>query len=271
MSRFDAVFDEPLRARFDAIKGKFKGERCFCVGNGPSLANTPLELLKDEYTFGLNRIAKIYPTTSWRPTFYVNVTRGVIGDSEWGESAREAIKNTPSFLCVDFLPALLEKVAGDVPTILVPHDVYPLRVTCRQEQTSPDVSVWSDDIFERVSKDGSSMLAVMQIAAYMGFDTIVLIGCDLGWRAFDWEKNIDPNHFCEDYWGWQKIGGRKIEMTETVASNCNYDVQISHLIAKHACDSLGIKVYNATVGGGLETYPRVDFVETVKRKPWVAL
>ena len=268
MGRFDSLFDEKLFARFEEIKGKYKGERAWCVGNGPSLANTPLELLENEYTFGLNKIADIYPSTSWRPSFYVNVTRGVIGGADWGAASKTAIENTPSFLCVDFLPALMKK-SGEA--YLVPHDVYPLRVTCRAKQTSPDVSLWSDDIFERVSKDGSSMLAVMQIATYMGFDPLILIGCDMGWKAFDWEENKDPNHFIDSYWGHQKIGGRKIEMTERVARNCNYDVLVAHKIAKQACDSLGVKVYNATVVGELEVYPRVDFVETANRRVWFAI
>ena len=266
-----SLFNDALKARFDEIRGKFKGERCWCIGNGPSLANTPLELLEGEYTFGLNKIADIYPSTTWRPSFYVNVTRGVTGGSDWGSSAKEAIENSPSFLCADHLPSLLEEAPGERQAYLLPRDVYPLRVTCREEQTSGDVSVWSNDIYERVSKDGSSMLAVMQIAAYMGFDPLILVGCDLGWKAFDWEENKDPNHFIDSYWAHQIIDGRKIELTKRVARNCNHDVLMAHRIARQACDWLGIKVYNATIGGELEVYPRVDFVETASRRPWVAL
>jgi len=32
------------------------GDRCVIIGNGPSLRNTDMTLLHDEYTFGLNRI-----------------------------------------------------------------------------------------------------------------------------------------------------------------------------------------------------------------------
>ena len=32
-----------------------KGERCFIIGNGPSLRETELTKLKGEFTFGLNR------------------------------------------------------------------------------------------------------------------------------------------------------------------------------------------------------------------------
>jgi hypothetical protein len=260
VGRFDTLFNEEMFARFQEIKGKYKGERAWCVGNGPSLASTPLELLENEHTFGLTSIAKIYPSTSWRPSFYVSVAGAVMEGGSYVAAAKAAIEGTPSFLCAAFLPTLMEK-SGETP--LVPHDVYPLRVTCREKQTSPDVSVWSDDIFERVSKDGSSMLTVMQIAVYMGFSPLILIGCDMGWKAFDWEENKDPNHFIDSYWDYRKRGDRKIEMTERMARNCNHDVLVAHKIAKQACDARGVKVYNATIGGELEVYPRVDLMEII--------
>ena len=187
MIPIDAIFNDGLKVRFDTIRGKFKGERCWCIGNGPSLAATPLELLEGEYTFGLNKIADIYPSTTWRPSFYVNVGGALSESNDCLRAAKEAMEYSPSFLCADYLPELLKEDPRKRLVYLLPRDVYPLRVTCRKEQTISDVSVWSNDIFERVSKDGSSMLAVMQIAAYMGFDTFVLVGCDMGWKAFDWE------------------------------------------------------------------------------------
>jgi hypothetical protein len=41
------------------LRNQHKGQRCFIIGNGPSLRQTNLALLKDEVTFGLNRIS--YP------------------------------------------------------------------------------------------------------------------------------------------------------------------------------------------------------------------
>ena len=45
------------------LKNKYKGKRCFIMGNGPSLKAEDLELLKDEYCFGQNKIYKIFPQT----------------------------------------------------------------------------------------------------------------------------------------------------------------------------------------------------------------
>ena len=52
------------------FKNIHQGERCFIIGNGPSLRDTPLKELNDEYTFSTNKINKIFNHTGWRPTYF---------------------------------------------------------------------------------------------------------------------------------------------------------------------------------------------------------
>ena len=65
------------------LKGRHKGQKCFVIGNGPSLQAHDLQILHDNRikTFATNRIYNIFPQTDWRPTYYVsedaNVLRGV--------------------------------------------------------------------------------------------------------------------------------------------------------------------------------------------------
>lgn len=62
----------------------------------------------------------------------------------------------------------------------------------------------------------------------------------------------DPNHFPSGY-RYEPI--------------LNYDANEKHLraftLAKQICDDLGVEVYNATLGGELEIYSRVDFHDIV--------
>jgi hypothetical protein len=48
-------------ARLAALKDAHRGERCFLIGNGPSLKQTDLSLLKNEFTIGTNRIYLAFP------------------------------------------------------------------------------------------------------------------------------------------------------------------------------------------------------------------
>ena len=57
---------------FEKYKDKHKGDRVFLVANGPSLANTNLDLIKDEISIALNKVSLIYPKNKlWRPTYYL--------------------------------------------------------------------------------------------------------------------------------------------------------------------------------------------------------
>ena len=241
-----------------AMRGKYKGHRCFLAGNGPSLASTPLELLKDEYTFGVNKIADIYKMTTWRPSFYVNVANGVVFPPQRDAcilAARDAI----SFLCVDNLQHLYG--VNDDGVCKITDNIYPLKVTFRlYDPTEIDSSTWSYDISDHVSKDGCSMYSVFQIAVYLGFDPLILIGCDLGHKGFIWEENKDPNHFTEDYWERLTIdGGKPYRITDQYAKKQARHIRSAHIMAQEVCDKMGVKIYNATLGGELEVHQRVDF------------
>jgi len=60
--------------RLAALKGKYAGQRCFLVGNGPSLKAEDLTKLHEygEITFAFNRVYNIFDQTPWRPTFYIS-------------------------------------------------------------------------------------------------------------------------------------------------------------------------------------------------------
>ena len=69
------------RKNLEQCKNKYKGKRCFIIGNGPSLTKEDLEKLKGEYTFASNKIYKLFDKTSWRPDFYAIFDENV-GKSE---------------------------------------------------------------------------------------------------------------------------------------------------------------------------------------------
>ena len=100
----------------------------------------------------------------------------------------------------------------------------------------------------------------LQILVYLGFREIYLVGVDLDYnniksavnvdgRTLIATQNDDANHFDPRYFS----GGRKYHiprMDETIEKFND---------AKKFCDLNGVKVYNATIGGKLEVFPRVDF------------
>ena len=81
-------FDDRQFSRLKEFENKYNGERCFIIATGPSLTIDDLEKLKDEYTFGVNSIIKLFDKTDFRPDFYGIQDKFVYG------AMQDVIKNT---------------------------------------------------------------------------------------------------------------------------------------------------------------------------------
>src|SRR3954469_10554479 len=64
--------------RLAALKDAHKGKRAFINGNGPSLNKTDLNKLKNELTFGLNRIYLMFAELGFSTSSLVSVNDLVI-------------------------------------------------------------------------------------------------------------------------------------------------------------------------------------------------
>ena len=65
-------------ARLEALRDRHRGERCFVIGNGPSLQRTDLTKLRGERTFGLNRIYLKFGELGFATSYLVCVNKLVI-------------------------------------------------------------------------------------------------------------------------------------------------------------------------------------------------
>lgn len=221
--------------RFSNFRNKHEGERCFIIGNGPSLSSADLDLIKDEVSFAANSIFKIFESTSWRPTYYM------VQDAEYATGIRTEISKVEAqarFISANVmwrnryfssrdLAFYLDRSATDSP---------------------PD---FSKD-FSIKSFEGYTVLySAMQLAYYMGFKEIYLIGVDFSYALHkNNEGNIvvgdaQSNHFF-DQKGKQVVG----PLPNLEYSHSAYEK------AKVFFDENGVGIFNATRGGRLEVFER---------------
>ena len=231
-------------AKVSDYKNLYQGERCFILGNGPSLNKTNLQLLQNEYTFGCNKISLLYEKRNWHPSFYVMVS-SKINESDWCDAV---IKNLdigiPCFLSDKNY--LAKANHSFFKTSQKYENIYHLNcVGGRKGYPYPD-EFWSDNIEKKCTKWGTILLSCIQIAVYMGFRKIYLLGCDLGFKN---HTNGIPVNFDKDY-----------NPNDIDLNGDNHSTH-AHILAKRMCDRIDVKIYNATVGGSLEVYPRVNFTE----------
>lgn len=220
----------------------YSDRQCFLVGNGPSLNDTPLDFLEHHYSFGMNQINLIYDQTVWRPTFYTAITaRGWHWSDDWRQNIWENV----------MIHNLVSFVSRDIP--LRGINVYPLNMRYKADFNGRHTRLFSTNCAKTVGHLGTTMYSAFQIAVWMGFNPIFFVGCDLGYKA---ENGESRGHFRDDYWGDR---GKRQPMTEEMCERINRNTLLAHEAAKAYADANNIKVYNATVGGELEIWPRMDF------------
>lgn len=95
---------------------------------------------------------------------------------------------------------------------------------------------------------GSSVTVAIQIAVTLGLSPIYLVGCDLGY------VDGKPSHYDPNY---EKGYGKMLRP----AKYANLDTLMGHIIAKRSSKT---PIYNATIGGQLEVYDRVDYERLFK-------
>jgi hypothetical protein len=93
---------------------------------------------------------------------------------------------------------------------------------------------------------------MLQMAVYMGFKEIYLLGVDCNYASIiDENGKIQTNNLIKDHFFDDN------KETEIFA-NVNNQV-LSYKAAEKYCRENGIKIYNATRGGKLEVFERIDF------------
>ncbi len=207
-------------------KGVHQGERCFIVGTGPSLKMEDLEKIKDEISFSVNSIVLSFPDTTWRPTYYA------IGDSFGYEKLKDAIKsaNMPTVFC-----GISTKTM--TPKMNIPFIPYPVNLLDHGKMIPNHITKFSGNSY-KVNYSGHSITYnVMELAVYMGFKEIVLLGVDC-----DYSKAV--NHI-------------KAYSVQTDL-NAAYLMRESYKVARKWTDEHGVKILNATRNAKLDVFERVN-------------
>ncbi|MGN0414938.1 MAG: 6-hydroxymethylpterin diphosphokinase MptE-like protein [Agathobacter sp.] len=220
-------------------KGIHKGERCFIIATGPSLTLEDLELLKDEYTFGMNSIVKKYNETDFRPTYFGIQDHLVYPAIE--KEIMAAYKDSDNVFVSDRIT--WHSDIGEQ------WNVFPLNMSYNGYKRwfkEEFFAKFSDDIYRRVYSGFSITYSLIEIAAYMGFKDIYLIGADCSFLQ------NQPLHFAE-----HGVADKNLD-TAATRNIAGYEAALK-FSKMH-----GFNIYNATRGGALEVFPRVKLEEVLE-------
>ncbi len=220
------------------------GERCFIIGNGPSLKNTDLSLLQGEFTFGMNRIYLLFPELGFSTTYYLSVNDLVIE-----QCAADILSlQVPRFLSWRSRE-MIKKALGDQDTLPVDPPLSFLHTT----YTGPK---FAHDASQRLWEGATVTYVAMQLAFHMGFKQVVLIGVDHSFTTKGKPNTTvisqgeDLDHFDSNYFG----KGFRWQLPDLETSELAYRRAGENYFAANR------EIIDATVGGKLTVFPKVDYL-----------
>ncbi len=224
------------------VKGKYAGKRCFIVATGPSLTMEDLQLLKNEYTFSMNSIVRLFDKTDWRPSFYM------LQDL----FAYEALKPLSKYFETTEV-FLTDKIASSAVDL---KNKYSFRLRPYKDSwlILKNKVKFSRDASKYICDGRTITYSIIQLAHYMGFSEIYLIGVD-----WNYQKGKD-NH----------MKGLSLSHDSAAFIEDSHDIQmaamyIAYVSAERYSRKNDFRIYNAGRGGNLNVFERVKLEDILNR------
>lgn len=212
---------------------QYKGQKTVILCNGPSLLKSDLSCLDSVFTIGLNKINLLFDKSSFRPSIIVSVNPLVIDQN------KDFFRNTSIPLFLAHNPAYKYRINADLTTTHL--------------FTSKGYPMFSTDVRYSICQGATVTYVALQLAYFLGFSRVALIGCDHNFQTKGPDHKLvksgdsDPNHFDPNYFA----GGVSWQLPSIAES------EESYMRAKRFYGYDNRTIYNCTVGGELEVYPRI--------------
>jgi hypothetical protein len=223
------------RRRLRELHDRHRGQRCFIVGNGPSLKGMDLSRLASEVTFTLNRGYLLFDRMG-RPATYHVVVNPLVA-KQWTEE----IARLP---CTKFMTWGRRRDFPSSPDLI--YIGGPNLAGSPRFSADPTKDLWVGATVTYVA---------MQLAYYLGFSQVILIGVDHRFatkgepHAEVVAQGEDRDHFDPHYFG----KGARWNLPDLETS------ELAYTLARHKFRSDGREILDATVGGALQVFSKVDY------------
>ena len=227
--------------RLEQMRDAYAGRSAWLVGNGPSVQIGDLDRLAEtsQLCFAFNRFHLAYDQTPLRPHFTVT------GDAQMIEDfGQEIVDSAEGTVCV---------AHGRAPALTGDY------IWLRQVSAYP--SLFSLEPARWVTPGGSSLYVALQIGYWLGIRRWYLYGADFAFRFNRRQSgqdvfrsaNGDDNHFIKNYRSGRAWCPPAIE-----------SILPAFHMARMQMELAGGFIRNATRGGSLHVFDRVDFDEALQ-------
>ena len=222
-------------------KNKHAGKRCFIVANGPSLKNVNFDKLKDEITIGMNRIYLMEKINGFVPTYLVCI-----------DKKSQSLQFTSDYDNLE----LTTFYNWDLRNIFKKKNKH----IFLKEKLNPK---FSKNLAQEPCGSGKSVTyACIQLAYFMGFDEVYLIGKDHNYKTMEKasvsiiSNGDEDNHFIKGYYKTGMLWDCPDLKSEEYAYH----------IARRVFEKENRIIKDATQGGYLNIFEKVDINKLLNDK-----
>jgi hypothetical protein len=237
--------ERQLLLRNHQFANRHAGRRGFVLGTGPSVGRQNLAPLSSEITFAVNSFWRHPELLRWQPTYYL-LTDGLFfsGKPEHDDFVRKAAAaaHTSQF----FVPLQYREHARS----LIPEE--------RLHYLSIDGFLWHRqykgvDLSKTIHSPSTVVQTAMLVALYMGCSPLYLLGLDHTWAA-------EPSG---SYFHDGKNAFQAAPSNNTVSYGylCEFigNVWVGYESIHQLASERGAQIFNATRGGALDLFERVEY------------
>jgi len=232
------------RKKLEELRNSCAGKRCFVVCNGPSLRAEDLTKIHEhgDISIGMNAIARIYEHTPWRPTYL-----SLRDDIAFSKKNAEMCRTCECEYRIYDRSRFLRTLNSEGERFYLGFDESPRLL---EEPT------FDPEATKKMPSIGTSAYSCLEFAVFLGCREIYIIGCDLAYAVnITRDGRIYYNESGKEHFYEKKDEDMKTTDTEP---NPTWQLQVAFDTAAKYAKENGIKIYNATRGGMLESFPRVD-------------
>ena len=255
----------------EKYKNIHSGERCFIIGNGPSLKQQDLTLLSNEFVFTCNQIMRnpVYPQLRSNYHFFADPSFFRLKKDDAGDME---------------VYQLMQKIntEDNRPTVFFAAEGYDFAKDFQLDQCL-DLNYFSHRLtftdnfdlklnFARFVPNLHTVVHyAIALAFYMGFSEIYLLGCDCTNVVTAVNTRLNDGDGAEYAYAISENEKRRMQkrnasiyMEDELRSFS--EVFRAYRIFGNYADRRNIKLVNCTVGGLLDCLPRKSFEEVMKDK-----
>jgi hypothetical protein len=228
-----------FNARLSSLHNREQGRQCILVCNGPSLNQMDLRFLRKHICIGLNKIFLGFKKFGFYPKYYVAVNDLVV---------QQSTTDIKALNCIKFI--------SNRSASLIPESAFTYHIN-----TSQPASRFCKDISQGVHEGWTVTYAALQIAYFLGFERVVIIGMDHRY-TFEGKANQtslmvgdDPNHFASNYFSGQRWDNPDLAHSEE-----------SYRLAKQVFEADGRSIIDATLNGACTVFDKQHYTQVFQNE-----